>query len=110
MYIEVILPVPLAGAYTYFVPPEMEAQIVSGGLVGVSFGKNNRYTGIVFRIRDTPPEHLQTIKPVLAVESDQAILQGPQLRFWEWLSTYYLCSVGEIFKAVVPAGFHSERA
>ncbi|MDR2086059.1 MAG: primosomal protein N', partial [Dysgonamonadaceae bacterium] len=39
-----------------------------------------------------------------------AILQGPQLRFWEWLSTYYLCSVGEIFKAVVPAGFHSERA
>jgi primosomal protein N' (replication factor Y) len=109
MYIEVILPVPLAGTYTYFVPPELEAQIVSGSLVWVSFGKNNRYSGIVYRIRDTPPENRQNIKPVLAVESAQSILQGPQLRFWEWLSDYYLCNWGEIFKAVVPAGFHTER-
>jgi primosomal protein N' (replication factor Y) len=109
MYIEVILPVPLADTYTYFVPPEWEAQIVSGGLVWVSFGKNNRYSGLVYRIRDTPPENTQNIKPVLAVECAQSILQGPQLRFWEWLSTYYLCSLGEVFKAVVPAGFHAER-
>jgi primosomal protein N' (replication factor Y) len=109
MYVEVILPVPLADSYTYFVPPEMEAQIVSGVLVGVSFGKNNRYSGIVSRIRDTPPENLPKIKPLLSIESAGAILQGPQLRFWEWLSAYYLCSLGEIFKAVVPAGFHTER-
>jgi primosomal protein N' (replication factor Y) len=109
MYIEVILPVPLAGTYTYFVPPELEAQIVSGSLVWVSFGKNSHYSGIVYRIRDTPPENRQNMKPVLTVESAQSILQGPQLRFWEWLSDYYLCSWGEIFKAVVPAGFHTER-
>ncbi|MDR0507930.1 MAG: hypothetical protein LBH32_14090, partial [Dysgonamonadaceae bacterium] len=55
MYVEVILPVPLAGAYTYFVPPEMEAQIVQGTLVNVSFGKNSHYSGIVSNIRDNPP-------------------------------------------------------
>jgi primosomal protein N' (replication factor Y) len=109
MYIEVILPVPLADTYTYFVPPELEAQIVSGGLVWVSFGKNNRYSGIVSHIRDIPPENRQNIKPILAIESEQSILQGPQLCFWEWLSGYYLCSLGEIFKAVVPSGFHRER-
>ncbi|MDR0507802.1 MAG: primosomal protein N', partial [Dysgonamonadaceae bacterium] len=88
----------------YFVPPEMEAQIVQGTLVNVSFGKNSHYSGIVSNIRDNPPENLQNIKPVLTVESERSILRPTQLRFWEWLSGYYLCSVGEVFKAVVPAG------
>ncbi|MDR1121125.1 MAG: primosomal protein N' [Dysgonamonadaceae bacterium] len=109
MYIEVILPVPLADTYTYFVPPEMEAQIVSGVLVAVDFGKNKRYSGLVSHIRRTPPENMPAIKPVLAVESEHSILRMPQLRFWEWISRYYLCSLGEVFKAVVPSGFHAER-
>jgi len=110
MYIEVILPVPLADTYTYFVPPEMEAQIVSGGMVWVNFGRNKQYSGLVAYIRNLPPENTQSIKPILSVESSQSLLRRPQLRFWEWLANYYLCSLGEVFKAVVPSGFHSERA
>jgi primosomal protein N' (replication factor Y) len=109
MYIEVILPVPLADTYTYFVPPEMEAQIVSGVLVAVDFGKNKRYSGLVSHIRRTPPENRPNIKPVLTVESEYPILRMLQLRFWEWVSKYYLCSLGEVFNAVVPSGFHAER-
>jgi primosomal protein N' (replication factor Y) len=109
MYVEVILPVPLADTYTYFVPPEMEAQIVSGVLVWVHFGKNNCYSGLVSHIRNIPPENPHDIKPILAVESKHSILRETQLHFWEWLSKYYLCSLGEVFKAVVPAGFHAER-
>ena len=110
MYIEVILPVPLADTYTYFVPHEMEEQIVSGGMVWVEFGKNKRYSGLVAYIRNVQPENTQNIKPILSVESGQSLLRRPQLRFWEWLASYYLCSLGEVFKAVVPSGFHSERA
>ena len=110
MYIEVILPVPLADTYTYFVPSEMETQIVSGGMVWVEFGKNKQYSGLVAYIRNVPPENTQNIKPILSVESNQSLLRRPQLRFWEWISNYYLCSLGEVFKAVIPSGFHSERA
>ncbi|MDR1437129.1 MAG: primosomal protein N' [Candidatus Symbiothrix sp.] len=109
MYVEVILPLPLAGTYTYFVPPGMEAQVVSGSRVWVDFGKNNRYSGLVSHIRHTPPENTQNIKPLLAVESERSILRNPQLRFWEWISGYYLCSLGEVFKAAVPSGFHAGK-
>jgi len=110
MYIEVILPVPLADTFTYFVPPEMEAQIVSGSLVLVNFGKNKQYSGIVSHIKQIPPENIEKIKPIVAVESLKPITRRPQLRFWEWLSNYYLCKLGEVFKIALPAGFRSERA
>ena len=69
MYIEVILPVPLADYYTYFVPPEMEERMAPGVQVEVEFGKNKRYSGIVYSIRQTPPESLKVIKPIIRVES-----------------------------------------
>ena len=72
MYIEVIIPVPLADTFTYFVPPEMEAQIVSGSLVLVNFGKNKQYSGIVSHIRQVPPEHIEKIKPILSIEQPRS--------------------------------------
>ncbi|MCL1937280.1 MAG: primosomal protein N' [Candidatus Azobacteroides sp.] len=108
MYIEVVLPVPIGGTFTYFVPPEMEAQIVIGGLVQVSFGKTQQHSGIVFAIRESPPAHIGTIKPVLAIESDRPVIRREQGHFWEWIANYYLCSLGEVAKAVLPAGFRSK--
>lgn len=110
MYIEVILPIPLVGTFTYFVPPEMEAQIVSGSLVLVNFGKNKQYSGLVSHIRQIPPFSPEKIKAILSVENPQSIIKRPQLRFWEWISNYYLCSVGEVYKAVLPSGFRTERS
>ncbi|MDR0864049.1 MAG: primosomal protein N' [Candidatus Symbiothrix sp.] len=109
MYIEVLLPVPLADTFTYFVPPEMESQIGAGSLVLVSFGKNKRYSGVVSHIKQVPPAVTSTIKPVLAVESARPVIRRPQLRFWEWISNYYLCKLGEVSKAVLPSGFQSEK-
>jgi primosomal protein N' (replication factor Y) len=109
MYIDVILPLPLAATFTYFVPPEMEAQIVSGSLVLVNFGKNKQYSGMVSHIRQIPPENIENIKPIIAVENPKPMIRRPQLRFWEWISTYYLCKLGEVFKIAIPAGFRSER-
>lgn len=110
MYIEVILPVPLADSYTYFVPPEMEAQIVPGVLVWVEFGKNKRYSGVVSYIRQIPPESIIGIKPILAVETEKAVVIRPQIRFWEWISQYYLCKLGEVFAAALPSGLRSDSS
>ncbi|MDH8701405.1 primosomal protein N' (replication factor Y) [Dysgonomonadaceae bacterium PH5-43] len=109
MYIEVVLPVPLGNTFTYFVPPQMEAQIVSGCIVLVSFGRAKHY-GLVSHIKQVPPEETIKIKPIISVESPQSVIIRPQLRFWEWIANYYLCSLGEVFKAVVPAGLRLESA
>ena len=110
MFVEIILPVPLADTYTYSVPQEMEKQVVSGSMVLVEFGKNKHYSGIVAYIHQIEPESRFEIKPIIAVESDKPVLRRPQLRFWEWLSQYYLCKLGEVYKAVLPSGFRTESA
>lgn len=108
MYVEVILPVPLADSYTYFVPPEWEAQISPGVLVTVEFGKTKKYSGIVAYIRQIPPGFLDKIKPVLAVETAQPVVRRPQIRFWEWISQYYLCKLGEVYQAAIPSGLRAD--
>ncbi|MDR1632917.1 MAG: primosomal protein N' [Dysgonamonadaceae bacterium] len=110
MYLEVILPVPLADSYTYFVPPEWEAQISPGVLVTVEFGKSRKYSGIVSYIRQIPPESLDKIKPILAVETVQPVVRRPQIRLWEWISQYYLCKLGEVFQAAIPSGLRSDSS
>ena len=108
MYIEVILPVPLADSYTYFVPAEMETCIATGVQVLVEFGKNKRYSGIVHSIRQMPPESLKTIKPVISVESERPVVRNSQIQFWEWIAGYYLCKLGEVCHAALPSGLRSE--
>jgi len=108
MYIEVILPVPLADSYTYSVPVEMENRIASGIQVLVEFGKNKRYSGIVRSIHENPPESLKTIKPILAIESERPVIRHPQIQFWEWIADYYLCKLGEVSHAALPSGLRSE--
>ena len=108
MYIEVILPVPLANSYTYFVPSEMENRMVPGAQVKVAFGKNKCYVGIVHSIRQIPPESVKIIKPVIAVESERPVVRRPQIQFWEWIADYYLCKLGEVCHAALPPGLRFE--
>lgn len=118
MYIEIILPLPyqdflLNETFTYFVPPEMEAQILIGSLILVGFGKKNKhYRGVILRIiKQVPPLtiSIEKIKPILSVESSQPIVWQSQLRFWQWVSNYYLCALGTVFKAALPSSFYVEK-
>ena len=108
MHIEVILPVPLSDTYTYSVPEPLQKQIAPGVLVLVEFGKNKQYSGIVSYIHQIPLPSPFEIKPIIGIESQSPILRRPQLRFWEWIANYYLCKLGEVYKAVLPSGFRSE--
>ena len=108
MYVEVILPVPLSDSYTYSVPPEIEKYVAPGVQVLVEFGKNKRYSGIIHSIRENPPESLKSIKPVLKIENEQPVVRSRQISFWEWISGYYLCKLGEVCHAALPPGLRSE--
>ncbi len=101
-YVQVVLPLLLAKAYTYYVPEEWLSMVQFGVRVEVQFGKNRHYTGLVVDITREPPEEYQA-KPILAVIDENPILRAEQVRFWQWLADYYCCSIGEVMNAALPA-------
>lgn len=106
-YAEVILPLPLHGTFTYLIPEEMTDQVGRGSRVYVPFGSHKFYTGIVASLHSNTPLGYK-VKAISAVLDSDPILRHPQLKFWKWISEYYLCTLGETFKAAVPSGLKVE--
>ena len=104
-YIEALLPLHIPGTYTYRVPEGLSPQV--GSRVLVPFGRKKIYTAIVVMLHDRAPQGYE-VKEVLSVLDERPILRHPQLHFWEWLADYYLCSMGEVYKAAVPSGLKVE--
>ena len=106
-FADVILPLPLAKYFTYRIPEEWQETLVSGSRVIVPFGRKRFYTAIVARLHNNEPQDYE-IKDISTLLDNTPVLRRPQLRFWEWLANYYLCSVGDVFKAAVPSGLKIE--
>ena len=104
-YVDVLLPVPLDGLFTYFVPPEMEASAERGRRVLVPFGRNKTYVGLVIRKHADKPGF--AVKPVKMVMDDAPIVTDQQLELWRWLSSYYMCAPGDVLTAALPGGLKS---
>lgn len=85
----------------------MEEDVQVGSRVLVQFGKKKYYTAIVEAIHSREPKGCE-VKPLTAVLDPTPILRYPQLNFWKWLSDYYLCSPGEVYKAALPTGLKPE--
>lgn len=105
-YADIILPVPLQRLFTYSVPPEMEGEIRVGSRVVVQFGKKKSYSGVVRRLHDDEPEY--ETKPLVQVVDQEPIVVDRQLEMWDWMSDYYCCSLGEIYRAALPSGLKLE--
>jgi primosomal protein N' (replication factor Y) len=108
MFVEIILPVPFADRFTYRVPPEMETQIAVGSVVGVDFGKNKQYSGLVVNLPDAAPENIE-IKPISKIISAEPVIRPLQIAFWEWIARYYLCKLGEVSRNVLPTVIRSKE-
>lgn len=106
-YAEVLLPLPLTGFFTYKVPDMMAEAIRPGCRVVVPFGRTKFYTGIVVGLTPRRPEGFET-KEISQLLDSEPIVRHPQMKFWEWIADYYLCSQGEVFRAAVPAGLKLE--
>ncbi len=102
LFVEVILPLSLAKAYTYRVPFDLNEQVAVGKRVVVQFGKSKIYTAIISAISDQPPLAYEA-KYLIDVLDEQPILNARQLKLWEWMASYYLCSMGEVMQAALPS-------
>lgn len=107
LYADVVLPLPLAGLYTYSIPTEFQNTVSEGSRVIVQFGKKKFYTAIVVKLYQ-PKELLSSIKDVLSTLEDYPMVTRSQLDFWEWVSFYYMCSLGEVYRAALPSALKLE--
>ena len=104
-FAETLLPLALPGTYTYRIPEDMKLSI--GMRVLVPFGRKKIFTAIVVMTHDREPKGYD-VKEILGTLDDKPILRHPQLDFWQWIADYYLCSMGEVYKAAVPSGLKVE--
>lgn len=72
--------------------------------MAVPFGKSKVYTGIVYQVHDQPPVGYET-KSIDHILDEEPIITQLQLKHWEWLAAYYMCSLGEVIKAALPSAF-----
>ena len=107
MFVDVILPVPLDGFFTYSVPSSANEQVEVGKRVLVPFGRNKTYVGIIASKHHQQPEGYQT-KNILQVLDSTPMLLGNQLRLWQWIADYYMSPIGEVFKTALPSGLKAE--
>jgi len=106
-FVDVILPLPIANTFTYSVPAELAGSIRIGMRVIVPFGKKKMYTAIVYLVHSVTPTAYDA-KDIICLLDDAPILRRPQMKFWEWISSYYQAYLGDVYQAAVPAGLKLE--
>lgn len=107
IFANVILPVPLPRLFTYKVPADLMEDIGIGKRVVVQFGARRFYSAIVFEIHTSKPEGYE-VKEIISVLDDKPAVNTIQLKFWSWIASYYMCTLGEVMKAALPSGLKLE--
>ena len=107
LYVDVILPLPLEGTFTYSLPTALADKVGLGVRVLVPLGKSKTYTAMAVRVHDNKPE-FETRDILQVIDSDPVLLER-QLKLWQWISTYYMSAIGDVFKAALPAGLKAEE-
>ena len=103
-FIDVILPIPLKQTFTYSVNKDEAAFLKQGFRVAVPFGKSKIYTGIVYQVHDQAPQGYET-KSIDHILDESSLITQSQLKHWEWMASYYMCTLGEVIKAALPSAF-----
>jgi len=103
-FIEVILPIPLKQTFTYSVNKDEAAFLQPGIRVAVPFGKSKIYTGIVYSIHNQAPPGYET-KSIDQILDETPKITTAQLKHWEWMASYYMCTLGEVIRAALPKAF-----
>ena len=106
-YIDVILPLPIPGTFTYSVPADNQSDIEVGSRVVVPFGSKKYYTAIIYRVHENKPLEYE-VKPLFSVLDSYPIVLPNQLSFWTWIADYYICALGDVYKAAIPSGLKLE--
>lgn len=103
LFAEILLPLPIQGTFTYRVPFELNEFIKVGQRVAVQFGKKKIYAGLVKHLHQNVPEY--TPKYILHLLDEEPLVNDFQFRFWDWISSYYMSTTGEVMNAALPSAF-----
>lgn len=104
-YVDVILPLPLDGTFTYSVPDGMEGKVVPGVRLLVPLGKSKKYIAMATRLHNDKLAF--SCKPVEAVLDNTPSLLPQQMRLWQWIGYYYMAPLGDVYNAAMPGGLKS---
>lgn len=107
VFVDVILPIPILRLFTYAVPEELVEEIQTGKRAIVQFGARRYFSAIIFRIHHTAPEAYK-VKEIVSLIDVTPVINSIQLKFWEWISAYYMCAMGDVMKAALPSGLKLE--
>jgi len=106
LYVQVILPIRLPQAFTYQIPEELIGKVRFGQRVLVQFGPRRIQSALVWATHSQKPD--QELKPIIGILDENPVINHFQKELWEWMADYYLCTLGEIMKAALPAGLKLE--
>ncbi|MBM4035249.1 MAG: primosomal protein N' [Planctomycetes bacterium] len=108
-FAQVALNLPVADAFDYAVPPELQARLRPGLRVRVPF-RNRTLTGYCVRLLHQPTIDPARVKPIAAIVDDEPLLDDAMLELTRWVADYYACSWGEALEAALPAGVRHKAA
>lgn len=103
-FIDVILPIPIKKTFTYKVNQSEFEFLEKGMRVAVSFGSSKLYTAVVYALHRNKPE-LYDAKEIHQILDEEPIINAFQLQFWSWIANYYMCSMGDVYRAALPSAF-----
>ncbi|OYT17933.1 MAG: hypothetical protein B7C24_00210 [Bacteroidetes bacterium 4572_77] len=103
-FVDIILPLPVPGVFTYRVPFEFNDWISPGVRVVVQFGRRKIYAGLVKELHERIPENY-TPKYILAILDSEPVVYEKQFALWKWISDYYLAPLGAVMNAALPTAF-----
>lgn len=101
-FADIILPLAVKGRFTYRIPEHLNGKILPGMRVKVQFGSSNILTGLVRTVHDRPPESGKT-RDIMQVMDEIPVISDSQLKLWQWMADYYMCTEGEVMKAALPS-------
>lgn len=101
-FVEVILPLALAKTFTYSIS-EAEYQYIKPGMrIAVPFGKSKIYTALAVRVHEDAPT-LYEAKEIHLILDENPVVTDLNLKHWQWISQYYMCSIGEVMRCALPS-------
>lgn len=103
LFVDVILPLSVPNLYTYRVPYDWNDSIAVGQRVVVQFGKGKLYSALVRRVHEVPPKQYAA-KYIESILDEFPVVNEKQFALWEWMSGYYMCTIGDVMIAALPGG------
>ncbi|TGD58179.1 replication restart helicase PriA [Flavobacterium humi] len=106
-FVEVILPIALPQTFTYRVSEAEFHYLKPGMRIAVPFGKSKFYTGLAAQLHHNEPS-LYEAREIHQIIDEKPIVTEIQLRHWEWIASYYMCTIGEVFRSALPSALMLE--